>query len=134
MYRSDDAAGLTGFKEGPNLFTPDMRHSALLKRGNTLYVFFTQRRDGPERVLLSTIDLSDDWLRWRASEPIEVLRPERGWEGAELPVEPSRGGSINVPVNQLRDPAIYEEDGRVYLLYAVAGERGIAIAEVHLDG
>ncbi len=34
-------------------------------------------------------------------------------------------------VNQLRDPAIYEEDGRVFLLYAVAGESGIAIAEVH---
>jgi hypothetical protein len=33
-------------------------------------------------------------------------------------------------VNQLRDPAIFEEDGRVYLLYAVAGESGIAIAEI----
>ena len=48
-------------------------------------------------------------------------------------MEPSRGGAVNVPVNQLRDPAIFEEDGRVYLLYAVAGERGIALAEVHLD-
>lgn len=36
-------------------------------------------------------------------------------------------------VNQLRDPAIFEESGRIYLLYAVAGENGIAIAEVHLD-
>ena len=38
-----------------------------------------------------------------------------------------------MPVNQLRDPAIYEEDGRVYLLYTVAGERGIALAEVHVS-
>ena len=36
-------------------------------------------------------------------------------------------------VNQLRDPAIYEEDGGVYLLYAVAGESGIAIAELHFE-
>lgn len=36
-------------------------------------------------------------------------------------------------VNQLRDPAIYEEDGRVYLLYAVARESGIAIAELHFE-
>ena len=36
-------------------------------------------------------------------------------------------------VNQLRDPAIFEDNGRVYLLYAVAGESGIAIAEVFLD-
>ena len=32
--------GLSGFEEGPSLFGPDMRHSALLKRGETLYVFF----------------------------------------------------------------------------------------------
>ena len=36
-------------------------------------------------------------------------------------------------LNQLRDPAIFEEDGRIYLLYAVAGESGIAIAEVLID-
>jgi hypothetical protein len=30
----------------------------------------------------------------------------------------------------LRDPAIFREDGCTYLLYAVAGERGIAIAEL----
>jgi hypothetical protein len=33
-------------------------------------------------------------------------------------------------VNQLRDPAIYVEDDRIYLLYAIAGESGIAIAEL----
>ena len=33
-------------------------------------------------------------------------------------------------LNQLRDPAIYEEDGRCYLLYAVGGEAGIGIAEL----
>ena len=43
------------------------------------------------------------------------------------------GGSIDVPMNQLRDPAIFEEDGRVCLLYAVAGEGGIGLAEVHLE-
>ncbi|MDP6579495.1 MAG: hypothetical protein QF681_02470 [Vicinamibacterales bacterium] len=131
FYRSRD--GLTDFAEGPQLFTPDMRHAALLRRGTRLFVFFTQRRDAPERVLVSTIDLGDDWMRWQESTPVEVLRPERPWEGAELPVEPSRGGSIDVPANQLRDPAIFEENGRVYLLYSVAGERGIGLAEVHVD-
>ena len=29
-------------------------------------------------------------------------------------------------MNQLRDPAIFEEDGRIFLLYAVAGESGLA--------
>ena len=131
LYRSRD--GVTGFEEGPQLFNPNMRHSAVLKRGNRLSVFWTQRNDAPERVLLSTIDMTGDWTGWTESDPVEVLRPERPWEGADLPVEPSRGGSIDVPVNQLRDPAIFEEDGRVYLLYAVAGERGIGLAEVHLE-
>ena len=131
LYRSRD--GLTDFEEGPQLFTPDMRHSAILRRGSRLFVFWTERGAAPERVLVATIDMTTDWMTWSESTPVEVLRPERRWEGAELPVEPSRGGSIDVPVNQLRDPAIFEEDGRVYLLYAVAGERGIALAEVHLD-
>ena len=40
MYRSSN--GLSDFEEGPSLFTPDMRHSALLKRGNRLFVFWTE--------------------------------------------------------------------------------------------
>lgn len=131
LYRSRD--GLSGFEEGPRLFNPDMRHSALLKRGTTLYVFYTQRGDAPERIYVATIDLTGPWTEWRESDPVEVLRPERSWEGADLPVEPSRAGSINVPVNQFRDPAIFEEAGRVYLLYSVAGERGIALARVELS-
>ena len=130
MYRSLD--GLTDFEEGPSLFNPDMRHSALLKRGRRLFVFWTERRDAPERIFVATIDLAGDWRTWVATDPVEVLRPERAWEGADLPVEPSRGGAIDVAVNQLRDPAIYEEGGRVYLLYAVAGERGVGLAEVHV--
>jgi hypothetical protein len=128
VYRSGD--GLSDFERGPTLFDPDMRHSALLKRGDTLYVFYTRRGDAPEHVLLATIDLSRPWTEWRESGSVEVMRPEREWEGAALPVEPSLAGSVNVPVNQLRDPAIYEEDGRVYLLYSIAGERGIALARL----
>ncbi len=132
LYRSQD--GLTGFEQGPLLFNPRMRHSALLKRGDLLYVFWTQVGDAPESILLSTIDISPIWTEWSASEPRVVLRPERGWEGAGRPVEPSLRSVAYGKVNQLRDPAIFEEDGRVYLLYSVAGESGIAIAEVHLGG
>jgi hypothetical protein len=131
VYRSQD--GLSGFEEGPRLFTPNMRHCALLRRGDLLYVFWTQVGDAPEAILLSTIDLSKPWMEWRETEPVEVLRPERDWEGADRPVEPSIRSVAYEPVNQLRDPAIFEEGGRIYLLYAVAGEAGIAIAEVYLE-
>jgi hypothetical protein len=131
LYRSKD--GLGGFEEGPLLFNEDMRHAALLERGRQLHVFWTQVGHAPERILLSTIDLSGPWEGWRESEAIEVLRPERPWEGADAALEPSIRSVAYGHVNQLRDPAIFEEEGRVYLLYAVAGESGIAIAELHLE-
>lgn len=131
LYRSRD--GLTNFEAGPNFFTPDMRHSALLIRDNKLHVFFTNRLDAPERIFLSTIDLAGDWMDWTASEPVEVLRSQRDYEGADLPIEPSRGGYIDERVHQLRDPAIYQEDGETYLLYSVAGESGIAVARINFD-
>ena len=106
-----------------------MRHSALQQCGDTLRIFWTRVGDAPERILCSTVDLTVDWMHWRASPPVEALRPETVWEGAELSVEPSLRGAINGPVNQLRDPCIFADtDGTTYLLYAVAGESGIAIA------
>ena len=132
FYRSRNPLG--GFEEGPRLFNPRMRHSALLQRGNTLFVFWTQAGDVPEHVKLSTLDLSGDWSGWSETPGVEVLRPEHPWEGADAPLEPSVRSTAYGHVNQLRDPAIFQEDGRVFLLYAVAGESGIAIAEVHLEG
>jgi len=38
-----------------------------------------------------------------------------------------------VPVNQLRDPTIYQENEETFLLYSVAGEGGIAIAKVEFE-
>lgn len=131
MYRSRD--GLGGFEAGPRFFNDNMRHNALLIRDNKLHVFWTQAGHAPERIFLSTIDMSGDWMQWQESEAVEVLRPETEWEGAELPIAASRRGHIDERVNQLRDPAIFEEDGRVYLLYSVAGEHGLAIAELKFD-
>ncbi len=85
----------------------------------------------PERILHSTIDLSGDWRNWKETDAIEILRPETDWEGADAPLEPSVRSVAYGHVNQLRDPAIYIEDDDVYLLYAVAGESGIAIAKLH---
>ncbi len=131
FYRSRD--GLTDFEEGPQFFNADMRHSALLIRDNTLYVFWTQAGHAPERILLTTIEMTGDWHDWQPSELVEVLRPERDWEGALLPIAASARGHIDERVNQLRDPAIFEEDGQVYLLYSVAGESGIAIAQIEFE-
>lgn len=138
FYRSRD--GRTDFEAGPTLFNPDMRHLAVLLRepaakgaGRTLWVFWTQVHEAPERIYASRITLAGDWKTWQVASTQEVLRPERPWEGADAPLVPSVRSTAYGQVNQLRDPAIYEEDGRIYLLYAVAGESGIGLAEVFLD-
>ena len=128
LCRSDD--GLTNFEHGPQLFNDDMRHCALLRREGSLWVFWTQVGHAPERILVSALDTRGDWLEWRAGPEQELLRPEFEWEGSALPLAPSVRGWSPQPVNQLRDPAIFVEDERVYLLYAVQGERGIALAEL----
>ncbi len=128
FYRSED--GFTGFEEGPRLFEANMRHAALLLQDQKLLVFWTRVADIPERILLSTIDISGDWSTWTTSDEVEILRPEKEWEGANKPLEPSMRSVAYHPVNQLRDPAIYVEGDRIFLLYAVAGESGIAIAEL----
>lgn len=128
FYRSRD--GLSAFEQGPILFNRNIRHVALKLDGTTLSVFHTMVGDVPERVLLSTIDVSGDWGAWAASPATVILEPETDYEGAGLPLEPSVRGPVHGPVRQLRDPAIYQEGDATYLLYSVAGESGIAIARL----
>ena len=124
------ADGLSGFETGPMLFNPNMRHAALLKRDGALWVFWTQVGDAPERILLSRVRLDGDWHSWCDEPPVEVTRPEHPWEAASAQNQRSVRSTADGVVNQLRDPAIYEELGVMYLLHAVGGESGIAIARV----
>ena len=110
-----------------------MRHSALIVIEHKLYVFYTQRGDAPEKILLSVIDLDKEPKNWEASKPIEVTRPEFEWEGAYLPIQYSSRSSINTPVNQLRDPCVFQDEGKLYLLYSVKGENGIAISTLEIN-
>jgi hypothetical protein len=133
FYRSRDPLG--PFEEGPTLFASNMRHSAVLVEGDTLTVFYTNvGEEPPEKVLVTTIDLHPNWMEWTTGEVATVLEPEHDYEGADLPLEPSTRGEITDRARQLRDPAVYQEDGRLYLLYAVAGESGIALARLHREG
>ena len=127
FLRSRD--GVAPFEEGPRCL-PRVRHSALWVEGDTLFLLYTTVGDAPERIQLSTVDLSQDWNKWAPSKPRILLEPETDYEGANEPLVPSTYGASEGPVRQLRDPAIFFEDGRRYLLYSVAGERGIAIAEL----
>jgi hypothetical protein len=134
LYRSQD--GLNGFEvRSQPLAGTNMRHLALLLRGETLFVFWTRVGDAPESILCSTIDLrSNNWKDWKLSEPVEVLRPDMPWEGGDLTIEPSVRTEITVRKRQLRDPAIFQDQdqNKIYLLYSVAGEHALAIAELKI--
>ena len=56
--------------------------------------------------------------------------PEKDYEGAHLPLVPSARGAAYGQVRQLRDPCVYMENNRTFLLYSIAGESGIALAEI----
>jgi hypothetical protein len=140
LYHSKD--GLTQFVKGPNPFpgseardenynTPGPRHVALHRVGDVLWVYYSNIGDAPERILRCHIQLAGDWKTWRASAPEEVLRPQLDYEGAKLPLKKSVAGAMSGPENALRDPCLFvDADGRVYLLYSVAGESGIGMAEL----
>lgn len=106
-----------------------IRHSAVYVRDDMLYLFYTRKSDAPERIVMATVPLQGDWMNWKAGEPVEVLRPELDYEGISHPNAPSKKGG-GIELQQLRDPGIFEADGQLYLLYSVAGEEGIAIAEL----
>jgi hypothetical protein len=123
--------GANVFRGGP--YAGRVRHVAVARRGNSLLTFFTAIGDAPERVMFSTIDISGPWTEWRASEAAEVLTPDAPYECPDLPIEPSAAGDVKGPVRQLRDPALFEENGRTFLFYSFCGEQGIAAAELEID-
>lgn len=134
LWRASDATG--PFERGPRLagLPANTRHLAVLPKAGGLWVAWSVIGDCPERIYVGLVQLARDWSGWSLGHVQEVLRPAEDWEGAGLEPRPSEAGLAQAPVHQLRDPAFYSEDGRDYLLYAVAGEAGIAIAEFRIDG
>jgi hypothetical protein len=133
LLRSKDPLG--SFETGPDPFrgTPyagRVRHVAILPHADKLDVFFSAIGDAPEGILHTTISLKGDWSEWKASGFEPVLMPEAAYECPEMPIAPSEIGEIYGPARQLRDPALYEENGKIYLFYTVCGEQGVGAAEL----
>jgi len=116
--------GITAFTEH-RAFLKRGRHVALLVQENRLLIAFTRVGDAPERIFVSSVNMEDHWTRWSPSRPVELLRPNTDYEGADYPVARSKKGPA-INVNQLRDPCIFEENGQIYIFYSIAGEMGIA--------
>lgn len=135
LLRSRDRR--SAFQPGPTILPRDsgglLRHAAVDLRDDVLRVYYSRIGDRPERILLSELRLSGNWSGWRGSEPVTVLSPERDYEGADRPLEVSKPDEAAGRVRQLRDPAVFREGKRTYLVYSIAGESGLAIAELRDD-
>lgn len=128
LYRSRD--GLGEFEQGPRLTNEPIRHHAILQHQGQGYIFWTRVGDRPERILMSPLNIAADWQEWHFGDTHEIHRAEKTWEGAIQAPRASQYGACMEAVNQLRDPAIFIEDGTIYLLYSIAGEQGIGIGEL----
>jgi hypothetical protein len=106
------------------------RHVAFQLRGDQLAIYYSNVGDAPERIKRTVVSLAGDWTTWRGAKYQEVLRPEMAYEGADEPFVISVGGSKHTPVNEVRDPYVFEEEGVSWLFYSVAGEQGIGLARL----
>lgn len=122
--------GGSPFRDSP--YANRVRHVTLLERQGLLHIVFSAIGDAPESILYTTMRLAGDWDTWRIGPVSKVLVPETRYECPDLPVEKSEVGEIDHPARQLRDPALFSDEGKLYLFYTFCGEQGIAGAEVTL--
>ena len=73
---------------------------------------------------------ADDWAYWRFGPVSELLRPAAGWEGGDLPMRPSIMGTAMDRLHELRDPALFNDNGYVYMAYCSGAESRVSIAKV----
>jgi hypothetical protein len=133
LYRSKDGIHFETAARSPFDGSPEfkkIRHTALKLDGHVLTVFYSRIGDNPEHIMMSKIVLGPNWEEWTATKPVDVLFPATGYEGVALPSKPSEPGMTGGRVKEVRDPAIYREGDKTYLLYTIEGEYGIAIAEL----
>lgn len=111
---------------------PRMRHCAVQMKGNKLYVFFTRIEDAPESIFYCSFNIDQHPNDWQPEEPELLIKPEHDYEGAYANIFPSETGPIYELANQIRDPAVLEENNETFLFYTVSGEKGIAASRLIL--
>ena len=120
--------GGSPFRDSP--YAGRVRHVTLLEENGLLHIVFSAIGDAPESILYTTVEMKGDWDQWRIGRVATVLAPEARYECPDLPVAKSEVGEIDHPARQLRDPALFRDEGTLFLFYTFCGEQGIAGADV----
>lgn len=107
-----------------------VRHVGLFLKKDILHVFYSKISDIPERIMHTFIKVNKkNDKKWVVEKCVEIIRPEKIFEGSNLPLKKSTAGAAHYPENALRDPFIFFDSNKYYLFYSIAGEQGIAISE-----
>lgn len=119
------------FEAGPAIGDPNMRHTAIQRVSDQqIKIYWSRFGDEPEHILVSDMDVSRDWTTWELANTHSFRQPEFSWEGTDLEIKSSQSGFASAELHELRDPGIYVEADRCYLLYSVKGESGIGICDI----
>ena len=127
VYESAD-----GIKNFTPIFylIPNMRHSAVNLNDDILEIYYSIVGDLQEKIYLCKLKLDIDIDNWEVISNEIFTSPEFKWEGSHLPLLNSNLGTAFNPVNQLRDPYLFDGKDNQFLLYSIAGEKGIGILRI----
>jgi hypothetical protein len=111
---------------------PKSRHCSAIVKNDKLYIVYSLMGDTPEHIRLCTIQLHDDIDLWDTINDEALIIPLFKHEGINLPKVKSVPGSatraFNRPIQELRDPFIFECSDKLYIFYVTKGEREISYA------
>lgn len=108
---------------------PKSRHTSILVHNSKIFVFYSIVGDCPEHICYSEI-LKINKNKIKTGIKNSIVKPEYKYEHDDKKPKISKYGSSTDKVNQLRDPYVFKDDDKIYLLYTVCGEKGIAICEI----
>lgn len=111
---------------------PNARHCHALVKKDRLYLTYSTIGDSPEHIRLCTLNLGDTFEDWEVISDEALILPTYKHEGGNLPIVKTQPGSstrrYGRPVAELRDPFMFEVNGKVHILYVTRGESSIAYA------
>ena len=108
-----------------------IRHGHISQVGEHMHFVFSRVGDTPECILHCSIALSENQQNWRFGPVTTLLRPKEAWEGFGRDPVKSVEGSVWEWIPELRDPCLFYEEGKLWLLYSGGGERGIGLAKLN---
>jgi hypothetical protein len=107
---------------------PNSRHACIFKIYDKLFVLYSIVGDCPEHIYICELVI-DKTIETK--NETSLIMPKLDYEHFNNVPKKSTYGMSHNAMCQLQDPYVYIENNIIYVLYVVAGEKGIAISILH---